>query len=116
MDISIFKNMTSKMPSTGSLEGIVAFMKSDEKLKLFTESYRQTGTKSFKQEAPLFAVACRFEGGKGKDNVKELTKLSLVDFDEITGEEPVGIANPLAQQQILDLKKLVSRLTGAIII
>lgn len=107
MDISIFKNMTSKMPSTGSLEGIVAFMKSDEKLKFFTESYRQTGTKSFKQEAPLFAVACRFEGGKGKDNVKELTKLSLVDFDEITGEEPVGIANPLAQQQILDLKKKI---------
>ena len=85
--------MTSKMPSTGSLEGIVAFMKSDEKLKFFTESYRQTGNKSFKQEAPLFAVACRFEGGKGKDNVKESTKLSLVDFDHVFDESHTDLAD-----------------------
>lgn len=106
MNISIFKNMTSKIPYMGQLESLVAFIKSDEKLKFFTESYRQTGDKSFKHEAPLFAVACIFEGGKAKENVKSYTSLSLVDFDEVIGEEQqVGITNPLNLQQLTDLKK-----------
>ena len=83
MNISIFHNMTSKLPLPGLLEGVANLIRSDEKLKVFTESYRQTGSKSFKSEAQLFSVACLFEGGKGRGNVRQLTRLSLVDFDYI---------------------------------
>ena len=81
MNISIFHNMTSKLPLPGLLEGVANLIREDEKLATFTASYRQTGTKAFKNEAPLFAVACRFEGGKGRGNVRHLTGLSLVDID-----------------------------------
>ena len=83
MNISIFKNFTSREPVPGSLSGIADLMRIDAKLKTFTVSYRQTGSKTFKTECPLFAVACRFEGGKGKENIRQLTGLSLVDFDHI---------------------------------
>ena len=56
MNISTFINMASKIPSSGQLEGLVTFMKEDEKLRFFTESYRKTGNKSYKHDAPLFAV------------------------------------------------------------
>ncbi len=83
MDISIFKDMTSRQPMPGTLEQVTNLIRSDEKLKVFTDSYRQTGSKSFKSEVPLFAVACLFEGGKGKEHIRGLTGLSLVDFDHI---------------------------------
>ena len=83
MNISIFHNMTSKLPLPGLLEGVANLIREDGKLAAFTASYRQTGSKTFKNEAPLFAVACRFEGGKGRANVRHLTGLSLVDFDHI---------------------------------
>ena len=83
MNVSIFQNMTCKQPSVGSLDGIANLMRNDQKLAAFTQSYRQTGSKTFKSECPLFAVACLFEGGKGKENVTGLTGLSLVDFDHI---------------------------------
>lgn len=83
MNVSIFNNISSKMPVPGTLESVAALIRSDAKLKAFTESYRQTGSRTFKSECPLFAVACRFEGGKGKENVAGLTGLSLVDFDHI---------------------------------
>ena len=84
MNVSIFQNMTCKQPSVGSLDGIANLMRNDQKLAAFTLSYRQTGSKTFKSECPLFAVACLFEGGKGKENVTGLTGLSLVDFDHIS--------------------------------
>ena len=83
MNISIFQNMTSKLPLPGLLEGVANLIHTDEKIKAFTASYRQTGSKTFKSECPLFAVACTFEGGKGQENIKGLTGLSLVDFDHI---------------------------------
>lgn len=52
MNISTFINMASKIPSPGQLEGLVTFMKEDEKLRFFTESYRKTGNKSYKHDAP----------------------------------------------------------------
>lgn len=57
--------MTSKTPLPGDLEKLVEFMKTDEKLKFLTQSYRQTGKKTFKADAPLFAPACYLEGGNG---------------------------------------------------
>ena len=73
MNVSIFHNMTSKLPLPGLLEGVANLIREDEKLAAFTASYRQTGSKTFKSECPLFAVACRFEGGKGKENITGLT-------------------------------------------
>ena len=83
MNISIFHDMTCKQPLPGLLEGVANIIRTDEKLAVFTRSYRQTGSKTFKTECPLFAVACRFDGGKGKENITGLTGLSLVDFDHI---------------------------------
>ena len=90
MNISIFKNMNSKLPLPGLLEGTANLIRSDEKVAAFTQSYRQTGSKTFKYESPLFSVACLFEGGKGRNNVRQLTGLSLVDIDHAVGSEEQG--------------------------
>lgn len=99
--VSQFANMTSKTPILGDLESLVSFMKTDEKLKFLTQSYRQTGKKTFKADAPLFAPACHLEGGKGQDNIRELTHLSLVDFDELFPEVPPDITALKALKQKL---------------
>ena len=83
MNISIFRDMTCKQPLPGLLEGVANLIRTDEKLAVFTRSYRQTGSKTFKNESQLFAVACRFEDGTGKEKIRQLTGLSLVDFDHI---------------------------------
>ena len=86
MEISLFSRMTSKTPIPGSLEGVVSTIREDQKLAFLTQSYRLTGNKDYKSEAPLFAVAVLFEGGKGQGNIKKLTQLSLVDFDHVFDE------------------------------
>lgn len=105
--------MTSKTPILGDLESLVSFMKTDEKLKFLTQSYRQTGKKTFKADAPLFAPACHLEGGKGQDNIRELTHLSLVDFDELFTEVPPDITalNPLKQKLCADPHTLLCYIT-----
>ena len=42
-----------------------------------------SGSKTFKNESQLFAVPCLFEGGKGRSNIRQLTGMSLVDFDHV---------------------------------
>ncbi|RGX87529.1 hypothetical protein DXA63_16610 [Segatella copri] len=111
MNISTFINMASKIPSPGQLEGLVTFMKEDEKLRFFTESYRKTGDKSYKHDAPLFAVACIFEGGKGKDNIRSLTHLSLVDFDHITEKPDDGTLRSLKERICHDAHTLLCYVT-----
>ena len=83
MNVSIFHDMTFKLPLPGLLEGVANLIRSDEKLAVFTRSYRQTGSKTFKNESQLFAVPCLFEGGKGRSNIGQLTGMSLVDFDHV---------------------------------
>ena len=83
MNVSIFHDMTCKLPLPGLLEGVANIIRSDEKLAVFTRSYRQTGSKTFKNESQLFAVPCLFEGGKGRSNIRQLTGMSLVDFDHV---------------------------------
>ena len=83
MKVSIFHDMTCKLPLPGLLEGVANLIRTDEKLAVFTRSYRQTGSKTFKNESQLFAVPCLFEGGKGRSNIKQLTGMSLVDFDHV---------------------------------
>ena len=84
MNVSIFHDMTCKLPLPGVLEGVANLVRSDEKLAVFTRSYRQTGSKTFKNESQLFSVACLFEGGKGRSNIRQLTSMSLVDFDHVS--------------------------------
>ncbi len=94
--------MTSKTPLPGLLEGVADLIRSDKKMATFTQSYRQTGSKTFKRECPLFAVACLFEGGKGKEQISRLTGLSLVDFDHIvpaTASTPAEMAKALAEMK-----------------
>ena len=83
MNVSIFHDMTCKLPLPGFLEGVANIIRTDEKLAVFTRSYRQTGSKTFKNESQLFSVACLFEGGKGRSNIRQLTGMSLVDFDHV---------------------------------
>lgn len=111
--VSQFANMTSKTPILGDLESLVSFMKTDERLKFLTQTYRQTGKKTFKADAPLFAPACHLEGGKGQDNIRELTHLSLVDFDELFPEVPPDITdlNALKQKLCADPHTLLCYIT-----
>ena len=91
MNVSIFHDMTCKLPLPGFLEGVANLIRTDEKLAVFTRSYRQTGSKTFKNESQLFAVPCLFEGGKGRSNIRQLTGMSLVDFDHAIGSEERGV-------------------------
>ena len=91
MNASIFHDMTCKLPLPGLLEGVANLIRTDEKLAVFTRSYRQTGSKTFKNESQLFAVPCLFEGGKGRSNIRQLTGMSLVDFDHAIGSEERGV-------------------------
>lgn len=111
--VTIFQNMTSKTPLPGDLEKLVEFMKTDEKLKFLTQSYRLTGKKTYKADAPLFAPACYLEGGKGQDNIRELTHLSLVDFDELFPQVPPDITalNALKQKLCDDPHTLLCYIT-----
>ena len=83
MTFSLFENMTCKRPVPCQLSQVAQLIRSDGKIAAFTQSYRHTGNKTFKHECPLFAVAVRFEDGKGKEHIRGLTGLSLVDFDHV---------------------------------
>ena len=87
--------MTCKLPLPGLLEGVANLIRTDEKLAVFTRSYRQTGSKTFKNESQLFSVPCLFEGGKGRSNIRQLTGMSLVDFDHIIS--PSATNSPSAE-------------------
>ena len=101
-NVSSFENFTSKRPVSLTLDAIANFMRCDQRLESLTKAYRQTGSKHIKMETPLFAVACFFDGGKGKENIKELTGLSMVDFDHIS---PSG---PLTEEELSALRSKIA--------
>ena len=101
-NVSSFENFTSKRPVSLSLDAIANFMRCDQRLESLTKAYRQTGSKHIKMETPLFAVACFFDGGKGKENIKGLTGLSMVDFDHIS---PSG---PLKEEELSALRSKIA--------
>ena len=101
-NVSSFENFTSKRPVSLTLDAIANFMRCDQRLESLTKAYRQTGSKHIKMETPLFAVACFFEGGKGKENIKGLTGLSMVDFDHIS---PSG---PLKEEELSALRSKIA--------
>ena len=102
MKVSIFHDMTCKLPLPGLLEGVANLIRTDEKLAVFTRSYRQTGSKTFKNESQLFAVPCLFEGGKGRSNIRQLTGMSLVDFDHVLPTD--GTADKADSTALQELK------------
>ena len=101
MNVSIFHDMTCKLPVPGLLEGVADLIRTDEKLAVFTRSYRQTGSKTFKNESQLFAVPCLFEGGKGRGNIRQLTGMSLVDFDHVVSSSTdfTPLPSPLKREK-----------------
>ena len=101
-NVSSFENFTSKRPVSLSLDAIANFMRCDQRLESLTKAYRQTGSKHIKMETPLFAVACFFDGGKGKEHIKGLTGLSMVDFDHIS---PSG---PLKEEELSALRSKIA--------
>ena len=101
-NVSSFENFTSKRPVSLSLDAIANFMRCDQRLESLTKAYRQTGSKHIKMETPLFAVACFFDGDKGKENIKGLTGLSMVDFDHIS---PSG---PLKEEELSALRNKIA--------
>ena len=101
-NVSSFENFTSKRPVSLSLDAIANFMRCDQRLESLTKAYRQTGSKHIKMETSLFAVACFFDGGKGKENIKGLTGLSMVDFDHIS---PSG---PLKEEKLSALRNKIA--------
>ena len=101
-NVSSFENFTSKRPVSLTLDAIANFMRCDRRLESLTKAYRQTGSKHIKMETPLFAVACFFDGGKGKENIKGLTGLSMVDFDHIS---PSG---PLTEEELSALRSKIA--------
>lgn len=109
--------MTCKLPLPGLLEGVANIIRTDEKLAVFTRSYRQTGSKTFKNESQLFAVPCLFEGGKGRSNIRQLTGMSLVDFDHVSptdGTDDTDYSNALHELKakiIADPHTLMSYIT-----
>ena len=106
--------MTCKLPLPGLLEGVANLIRTDEKLAVFTRSYRQTGSKTFKNESQLFAVPCLFEGGKGRSNIRQLTGMSLVDFDHVFPTDSTDNSNALRELKakiIADSHTLMSYIT-----
>ena len=109
--------MTCKLPLPGLLEGVANLIRTDEKLAVFTRSYRQTGSKTFKNESQLFAVPCLFEGGKGRSNIRQLTGMSLVDFDHVfptdgtAGKADTTALHELKAKIIADPHTLMSYIT-----
>ena len=101
-NVSSFENFTSKRPVSLTLDAIANFMRCDRRLESLTKAYRQTGSKHIKMETPLFAVACFFDGGKGKENITGLTGLSMVDFDHIS---PSG---PLTEEELSALRNKIA--------
>ena len=97
--------MTCKLPLPGLLEGVANLIRTDEKLAVFTRSYRQTGSKTFKNESQLFAVPCLFEGGKGRSNIRQLTGMSLVDFDHVLPTD--GTADKADTTALHELKEKI---------
>ena len=117
MNVSIFHDMASKLPLPGLLEGVANLIRTDEKLAVFTRSYRQTGSKTFKNESQLFAVPCLFEGGKGRSNIRQLTGMSLVDFDHVfptdgtAAQADTTVLHELKAKIIADPHTLMSYIT-----
>lgn len=83
INISIFSDYTCSVARESTLDDVALMIACDNRLQSLTEAYRSTGTKTFKESCPMFAVACTFNGGKARRNVSALTGLAIVDIDHV---------------------------------
>ena len=90
MDITLFNDFNSTYCLPGTIEDVVRMIREDLETMRLTDSYRSTGLRDIKQHSRLFAVACRFQGGKSNKHIAGLTGLSLVDIDHT--DEPGQLA------------------------
>ncbi len=104
MELSIFKGYAGTQPQTATLQDVARLIRQDEALRHLTLAYRQSGERKLKASAPVFAVACRFEGGKQLRHATCLTGLSLVDLDHL----PEDLIEPLRMKINRDPHTLLS--------
>ena len=79
----MFSDYTCSEARESTLDDVALMIACDNRLQSLTEAYRSTGTKTFKESCPMFAVACTFNGGKARRNVSALTGLAIVDIDHV---------------------------------
>ena len=88
--LSLFKGYSDKSPSTVTLAEIINLIHESSVVRDHTEKHRYflsqgnaAAARREKSSTPCFAVAVRFEGGKGQAHIHDWTGLCLADIDHI---------------------------------
>ena len=106
LELSFFNGFLDKTPKPITLLQVVEMIRSDKRLQVLTENHRrylkqgnEMAAKQEKQYAPCFAVAVRFNGGKGKESIQGWTGLSMVDFDDVPPERMEEVFQAICQDE-----------------
>ena len=106
LELSFFNGFLDKTPKQITLLQVVEMIRSDKRLQVLTENHRrylklgnEKAAKQEKQYAPCFAVAVRFNGGKGKESIEGWTGLSMVDFDDVPPERMEEVFQAICQDE-----------------
>ena len=106
LELSFFNGFLDKTPKPITLQQVVEMIRSDKRLQVLTENHRrylkqgnEKAAKQEKQYAPCFAVAVRFNGGKGKESIEGWTGLSMVDFDDVPPERMEEVFQAICQDE-----------------
>jgi len=106
LELSFFNGFLDKTPKPITLLQVVEMIRSDKRLQVLTENHRrylklgnEKAAKQEKQYAPCFAVAVRFNGGKGKESIEGWTGLSMVDFDDVPPERMEEVFQAICQDE-----------------
>ena len=90
LSLSLFKGYSDKCPSTVTLAEIINLIHESSVVRDHTEKHRYflsqgnaAAARREKSSTPCFAVAVRFEGGKGQAHIHDWTGLCLADIDHI---------------------------------
>ena len=90
LTLSLFKGYSDKSPSTVTLAEIINLIRESPVVRDHTEKHRcflsqgnVPAARREKSSTPCFAVAVRFEGGKGQAHIHDWTGLCLADIDHI---------------------------------
>ena len=110
IELSVFRNFWDTTPAAGTLEAMVEAIRTDARTRELTLGYRQQRRDLLKNESMMFAVACRFAGGKAAANVASLTGLAMVDFDHIAADDDANAnaneTSPTPRQESLPSGRL----------
>lgn len=94
MEFSYFTRLTSKVPTTATMEKIVgrtrtcpAIIEQTTNARNWYQKGRKRKGDNIKIQMPAFAPAAILDGGKTKDNVIDLTGLCFLDIDHISEED-----------------------------